>query len=224
MEKFNLTEKYALCMLSEREDSLENGDLVAHLVTSMIFEMVLDGNLKLTANQVKITDKIPDIDYNKKLYDYIKEMKKDEINIEEVLPFICTNDKKKEVITESLKNAMLNQELISTENKKTLLGNKEIITVNNSKLEDVIKEVKSGMLNTNEVSEEIKIFGALLNATIILTKILNKNEKELLNNKMKEIEKNNATGINAIMAHAIIYEIETSNQIIVMNNLIDILF
>ena len=220
MEKFNLTEKYALCMLNEREDSLENGDLVAHLVTSMIFEMVLDCNLKLTGNQVKVTDKIPEIDYNRKLYDYIKEMKKDEISIEEILPYICTNNKKKQEITESLKNVMLKHELISTENKKGLFGNKEIITVNNSKLEDIIKEVKTEILYTNEVSEEIKILGALLNAT----KILNKYEKDLLNNKMKEIEKNDETGINARMAHAIIYEIETDNQIIVMNNLIDILF
>ena len=67
-------------MLKEKK-TLHEKELSPYLIVSMIVEMMLDGNLEIAdKNKVVLTDRIPTADYNLKLYDIIKNMKKEELN------------------------------------------------------------------------------------------------------------------------------------------------
>ena len=89
MDKITITEKYTLCMLKEKK-TLHEKELTPYLIVSMIVEMMLDENLKITdKNKVILTDKMPTAKYNEKLYEIIKDMKKDEVPLRNILTSIC---------------------------------------------------------------------------------------------------------------------------------------
>ena len=95
MNNINITEKYALCMLKEKK-TLHERELTPYLIVSiditvsLILEMMLDDNLEITdKNKVILNDKIPTKNYNKKLYEIIKNMKKDEAPLRYILTAIC---------------------------------------------------------------------------------------------------------------------------------------
>ena len=79
MNNVNITEKYTLCMLKEKKMLYEN-ELTPHLIVSMMIEMMLDGNLEITdKDKVKLNEKVPTAKYNKRLYEIMKDLKKEEI-------------------------------------------------------------------------------------------------------------------------------------------------
>lgn len=129
MNNVSITEKYALCMLKEKRKLYES-ELTPHLFVSIVVEMMLDENLEITnKNKIKLNEKLPTANYNKELYQIIKETKKYEVPAKEIITSICygfTNKKMRSVI-ELLKENMAENSLIILENKKGLLGNKEII-------------------------------------------------------------------------------------------------
>lgn len=129
MNNVNITEKYTLCMLKEKKMLYEN-ELTPHLIVSMIIEMMLNGNLEITdKNKVKLNQKLPISNYNKNLYEIMKDLKKEEIPLKNIITSICYTlpNKKLQSVIETLKEGMLEKELIVIENKKGLLGNKEKI-------------------------------------------------------------------------------------------------
>ena len=98
MNNISITEKYALCMLKEKK-KLYDDNLMLYLFIFMIVEMMLDENLEIENNKVKLNNKIPTAEYNKKFYEIIKklleDLKKDEISIQRILNHISYSLKKK---------------------------------------------------------------------------------------------------------------------------------
>lgn len=186
----NVTKKYALFMLKEKR-KLYDSEIASHLFVSMIVEMMLDGNLEITnKNKVKIIDKLPTENYNRKLYEIIKEMKKDEVPFRDIIISICcgfTNKKMKDVV-ELLKENMEKDELIKLENKKGLIGNKEVITINEDKFSDIVGEMRTEFLEKGSLSEDIILLASLLNSTRFLKNIFTKYEKECLKDRLNEIK------------------------------------
>lgn len=189
MNNVTITEKYALCMLKEKKNLYET-ELVPHLFISMIIEMMLDGNLEITKeNKVKLKDEIPSSDYNKQLYHIIKDMKKEEISLKNIITSICngfTNQKMKSVI-ELLKDNMVKHELIVLEEKKGLFAVKEVITINENMFTNIIEEIRAEFLEKGNLTEDIILLCSLLNSTKFLKNIFTKYEKETLNNRLQEI-------------------------------------
>lgn len=217
MNNFSITEKYALCILKERKNLYENGDIFAYLVLSMTLEMMLDGNLDIIdKDKIVLNNKEPEDDYNKQLYNIIGEMKKDKISLNEVIPLVCTNNKYLHTISTSLKNKMVDDGLISLDNKKELLGDKEVINANESILNNIIENVKLQITGNNTLKEDEIVFISLLNYTSFLKDLFDKNEREILKNKLKDFE-----GVEKVkISQSIIEELETTYLLTIVTNLI----
>lgn len=190
MKKMTITEKYVLCMLKEKK-TLHEKELTPYLIISMIIEMMLDENLEITdKNKVILADKMPTENYNKKLYEIIKNMKKDEIPLKNILTSICYSFSSKNLkeIINTLKDNMLEDNLITLESKKELIINKEVVKIDEDKFTNVVNEVKTELLEKGNLTEDIILLASLLNSTKFLKNIFNKYEKEELENKLKEIK------------------------------------
>ncbi len=190
MKKMTITEKYVLCMLKEKK-TLHEKELTPYLIISMIIEMMLDENLEITdKNKVILADKMPTENYNKKLYEIIKNMKKDEIPLKNILTSICYSFSSKNLkeIINTLKDNMLEDNLITLESKKGLIINKEVVKIDEDKFTNVVNEVKTELLEKGNLTEDIILLASLLNSTKFLKNIFNKYEKEELENKLKEIK------------------------------------
>ncbi len=190
MDNINITQKYTLCMLKEKKTLYEK-ELSPYLIVSMIVEMMLDGNLEITdKNKVILNDKIPTANYNKRLYDIIKDMKKDEVLLKSILTSICYGFSSKNLksIVNTLKDSMVEDELITLESKKGLIGNKEVVKIDEDKFANIIKEIKTEFLEKRNLTEDLILLASLLNSTKFLKNIFSKYEKEELNNTLKEIK------------------------------------
>lgn len=190
MNNVNITEEYALCMLKEKK-LLYGKELTPYLIVSMIVEMMLDDNLSINEkNEVILNNKVPTANYNKKLYEIIENMKKDKVPLRIVLTSICYSFSTKNLksILNELKDSMVRDKLITLENKKGLIGNKETITIDESKFTEIINEIKTEILGKGNLTENLILLSSLLNSTRILKNIFNKYEKEELNNRLKEIK------------------------------------
>ena len=189
MKDVNITEKYILCMLKEKKN-LYVQEVKPYIIISMIVEMMIDENLEITdKNKVKLTDKEPTVNYNKKLYEVIKNMKKEEIPLKNILMSICFGISLKNLksIVNLLIESMKKDELVTTEIKKGILGNKEIININESKFKDIIEEIKNDFLESGNFTDNLILLVSLLDSTKFLKNIFNKYEKEEIKNKLKEI-------------------------------------
>ena len=190
MNKETITEKYALCMLKEKKN-LQGRELTPYLIVSMIIEMMLDENLEITdKNKVILIDKMPTANYNEKLYEIIGDMKKDEIPLKNILTSICygfSTKNLKELIN-ILKDDMLKDNLITLENKKGLIGSKEVVKIDENKFTYVINEIKTELLEKGNLTDDIILLASLLNSTKFLKNIFNKYEKEKLESRLKEIK------------------------------------
>ena len=190
MNDVNITEKYTLCILKEKKN-LYRREVTPYLIVSMIVEMMLDENLEITdKDKVILNDKMPTANYNKKLYEIIKDMKKDKISLRIVLNSICFGFSTKNLksIVNTLKDSMLEDELITIENKKGFIGNKEVVKIDEDKFTNIIEEIKTEFLKKENLTEDSILLATLLNYTRLLKNIFNKYEKEELDNKLKEIK------------------------------------
>ncbi len=191
-----ITEKYALCMLKEKEKFYES-ELTPYLLTSMILEMMLDGSLEVVDKNIKLIDKIPKDNYNIQLYYAIKErkfagiLKKADISFRDIITLVCYSfsNKTMKSIIEPLKVKMIEDQLIHVEMKKALFGKKEIIVVNDDKFNCVVEEIRNEILEHDDLSDDIILLSLLLNATKFLKNIFTKYEKEKLDERLKEIQK-----------------------------------
>ena len=157
MNKVNITEKYTLCILKEKKN-LYRREVTPYLIVSMIVEMMLDENLEITdKDKVILNDKMPTANYNKKLYEIIKDMKKDKISLRIVLNSICFG-----FSTKNLK---------SIENKKGFIGNKEVVKIDEDKFTNIIEEIKTEFLKKENLTEDSILLATLLNYTRLLKNI-----------------------------------------------------
>lgn len=194
MKNKKITEKYALCLLKEKEN-LYSGEVSPFLVVSMLVDMMLDDNLEITEkNKVKLNNSKTSKEYNKKLYEIVEELisnsKKEEISIENIIEKVVYGfkDKAKEII-EPLKNKMVEDEYITIESKKTLFGHKEVISVNENKFKDIVEELRKEFLDDGELEDEYILLGSLLSYNNnIIKNMFTKYEKETLKNRLKEIK------------------------------------
>ncbi len=157
----------------------------------MIIEMMLDGNLEINdKDKVILCDKMPTINYNKKLYEIIKDMKKDKVPLKIILRSICFGFSTKNLksIVNLLKESMIENELIALETKKGLIGYKEVINIDENKFKNTIEEIKSEFLEKRNLTEESILLASLLNSNKFLKNIFNKYEKEELNKRLEEIK------------------------------------
>lgn len=155
---------------------------------------MLDDNLTITdKNEVVLNDKVPTANYNKKLYEILKNMKKDKVSLRYVLASICHSFSTKNLksIINELKDCMLRDNLITIETKKGILGNKEVIIIDESKFTEIINEIKTEILENGNLTENLILLTSLLNSTRFLKNIFNKYEKEELNNRLKNINDTN---------------------------------
>lgn len=190
MKNITITEKYALCMLKEKKNLYER-ELVPHLIISMIVEMILDNNLEVVnRKKVKITNNLPVNQYNKQLYNIIKDMKKSEVSIKNIIKSICFSfsEKKKKAIIEPLKMQMSENEIISLQKKKMIFRNKKIITLNDASLSAIIEEVRAELLEDGSLTDDIILLASLLNSTKFLKNIFSKYEKEKIKDRLVEIK------------------------------------
>ena len=184
-------------MLKDKRKFYET-ELTSQLLVAMIIEMMLDGNLEISnKSKVKLTDKIPVTNYNIQLYNAIKDgkftgklKKSDEILFKDIIALVCYSfsNKTMKSIVEPLKEKMVEDELISLEEKKGLIGNKEVIIINDDKFNNVVEEVRAEILENGKLTDDIILLSSLLNATKFLKNIFTKYEKEKLECRLKEIK------------------------------------
>ncbi len=77
--------------------------------------------------------------------------------------------------------------LISLELKKGLIGNKKVIQINEDKFNNIINEIKSQILGKENLTEDIILLSSLLSYSRFLKNIFNKYEKDVLDERLKEI-------------------------------------
>lgn len=199
--KITVTEKYALCMLKDVK-KFSNSELSAHIVVSMIVEMILGGNLEVVDKDkkkkweiipdinVKLNNQLPKEEYNRKLYEIIEETNKPQIGISQIIEKICFSfsDKKYMEIIQLLQEKMINDKLISLEMKKGLLKEKEVIVLNEEKFNKIIEEIRNEFLKNANYTDEFILVVSLLNSSHFLKNIFIKYEKETLKKSLKEIK------------------------------------
>ncbi len=178
-------------MYVKRKKNLYSERVKPYLIASMIIEMLLNGNLEIIdKDKVVLYDKMPTINYNKKLYEIMKDMKKDKVSLRIILSSICfgfSTKNLKSIIT-LLKDSMVENELITLETKKVLLGYKEVINADENKFKDTIEEIRTEFLEKGNLTEESILLASLLNSTKFLKNIFNNYEKEKLNMRLEEIK------------------------------------
>ncbi len=189
MKDINITEKYTLCVLKEKKN-LYVQQVKPYIIVSMIVEMMIDENLEITdKDKVKLTDKEPTVNYNKKLYEVIKNMKKEEIPLKNIIMSICFGMSLKNLksIVNLLLETMEKDELITIEDQKGLLGNKEKININENKFKAIIEEIKKEFLENGNFTDNLILLTSLLDSSKFLKNIFSKYEREEIKGKLKEI-------------------------------------
>ena len=201
MNKITSTEKYALCMLKDVK-KFNNMELSAHIIVSMIVEMILEGSLELVDKDkkkkweiipdidVKLGNRLPKEEYNRELYKNIEEINKPKIGIAQIIEKVCFSftDKKYKEIIKHLQDKMINDKLISLEKKKVLLKEKEVIVLNENEFSKTIGEIRTEFLGNEVYTDEFTLLVSLLNSTNFLKSIFIKYEKETLKKRVKEIK------------------------------------
>ena len=124
------------------------------------------------------------------MYDVIKDMKKDEVSLRYILSSICysLSTKNLKSIISALKDKMVEDGLITLENKKGIIGDKEVIKIDEDKFTNIVNEIKTEILEKGNLSEELILLTSLLNSTRFLKNIFSKYEKEKIDDVLKEIE------------------------------------
>lgn len=201
MNNVTVTEKYALCMLKEVK-TFNDLELSTHLIVSMLVEMMLEGSIEIVDKNkkkkweiikninVKLNNKLPKDEYNMELYKIIEELNKPEITISQIIEKLCYSFSNKEYIAiiQLLKEKMINNKLISLQNKKGVFKNKEVIVINEEAFNSTIEKIRTEFLKKGNFTDEFVLLVSLLNSTNFLKNIFIKYEKETLKKRLKEIK------------------------------------
>lgn len=204
MNDLSIVEKYSICALKELK-SFNNMHFSINLITAMLLEMMLDDNLEIIEREKRtlfgseykiiLNAKAPNKNYNRILYNYIKDMNKMEFDMYDVVMKTYHgngfSDKKYMEIVSALKEEMVVKGLISLEEKRGLFGKREKLVINDSKFDSVVEEVREEFIMKDSFSDEILLLASLLNSIAFLKNIINKYEKDDLKNRLNQIKDSN---------------------------------
>lgn len=185
-----VTEKYALCMLKEKKRLYDN-ETGAYLLASMLIEMMQGGSLKITEkDKAELNGEAPEQPYGKRLYAVIKEMGKEEVSLKKLLDKTCFGISHRNFndIVDLLKEEMVRKGLISLEDKKGIMGSKEVLVVSDDAFASVMKEIREGLLEGAELTEDVALLGALLSSNKFIKNYFTKYEKEAIKKRLGEIK------------------------------------
>jgi len=189
MKNITITEQYALFVVKEKK-KLFHGDYLPYLCVSILIEMEVDGNLVITdKKKIQLTDKMPKNTYSKQVYDLIKEQKK-EISFKNFISNVCFgfSSKKSKSIIYLLRDDMISNGLITTEEKKRLIGNKEVIVLNDDKFNNLINNFRKEFLEKGILTDDTVLLASLLNASNFIKKVFTKYEIDIMKKRLKEIK------------------------------------
>ena len=136
MRAISVSEKFALFMLKEKY-SFNYLEFKIYFIGSVLIEMIMDGNLKIIDNinqknklfdskyKVTLTAKAPDKEYNRVVYNYIKDLNKSEISLKDAIHYVLYgkygfSDKKYRELVSLVKTSMISNNLINIDKKRGL--------------------------------------------------------------------------------------------------------
>lgn len=189
MNHITITEKYVLCMAAVRRKLYDN-ELGAYLIAAMVIQMMQDGNLEITGkDKVRLNGSEPAGACDRRLYSLIEQMGKPEIPLKKILEKLCFGISNRQLysVIDRLKESMLQKNLISMENRKGILGSKEVMLVNKSAYDSVIGEIRNAVLGDRVMTEDMVLLASLLNSTKLLKGIFTKQEKDKMKERLNEI-------------------------------------
>ena len=204
MRDVSVSEKFALFMLKEKY-SFNYLEFKIYFIGSVLIEMIMDGNLKIIDNinqknklfdskyKVTLTTKAPNKEYSRVVYNYIKDLNKNEISLKDAIHYVLYgkygfSDKKYRELVSLVKTSMISNNLINIDKKRGLFRTKDVILVNEDKFSSLIEEIREEFIEKDSYNDKIILLVSLLNLVNCLKNVMNKYEKSELKEKLAVIK------------------------------------
>lgn len=204
MRDVSVSEKFALFMLKEKY-SFNYLEFKIYFIGSVLIEMIMDGNLKIIDNinqknklfdskyKVTLTTKAPNKEYSRVVYNYIKDLNKNEISLKDAIHYILYgkhgfSDKKYRELVSLVKTSMISNNLINIDKKRGLFRTKDVILVNEDKFSSLIEEIREEFIEKDSYNDKTILLVSLLNLVNCLKNVMNKYEKSELKEKLAVIK------------------------------------
>lgn len=204
MRDVSVSEKFALFMLKEKY-SFNYLEFKIYFIGSVLIEMIMDGNLKIIDNinqknklfdskyKVTLTTKAPNKEYSRVVYNYIKDLNKNEISLKDAIHYVLYgkygfSDKKYRELVSLVKTSMISNNLINIDKKRGLFRTKDVILVNEDKFSSLIEEIREEFIEKDSYNDKTILLVSLLNLVNCLKNVMNKYEKSELKEKLAVIK------------------------------------
>ena len=204
MRGVSVSEKFALFMLKEKY-SFNYLEFKIYFIGSVLIEMIMDGNLKIIDNinqknklfdskyKVTLTTKAPNKEYSRVVYNYIKDLNKNEISMKDAIHYVLYgkygfSDKKYRELVSLVKTSMISNNLINIDKKRGLFRTKDVILVNEDKFSSLIEEIREEFIEKDSYNDKTILLVSLLNLVNCLKNVMNKYEKSELKEKLAVIK------------------------------------
>lgn len=204
MRDVSVSEKFALFMLKEKY-SFNYLEFKIYFIGSVLIEMIMDGNLKIIDNinqknklfdskyKVTLTTKAPNKEYSRVVYNYIKDLNKNEISLKDAIHYVLYgkygfSDKKYRELVSLVKTSMISNNLINIDKKRGLFRTKDVILVNEDKFSSLIEEIREEFIEKDGYDDKTILLVSLLNLVNCLKNVMNKYEKSELKEKLAVIK------------------------------------
>ena len=204
MRGVSVSEKFALFMLKEKY-SFNYLEFKIYFIGSVLIEMIMDGNLKIIDNinqknklfdskyKVTLTTKAPNKEYSRVVYNYIKDLNKNEISLKDAIHYVLYgkygfSDKKYRELVSLVKTSMISNNLINIDKKRGLFRTKDVILVNEDKFSSLIEEIREEFIEKDSYNDKTILLVSLLNLVNCLKNVMNKYEKSELKEKLAVIK------------------------------------
>lgn len=204
MRDVSVSEKFALFMLKEKY-SFNYLEFKIYFIGSVLIEMIMDGNLKIIDNinqknklfdskyKVTLTTKAPNKEYSRVVYNYIKDLNKNEISLKDAIHYVLYgkygfSDKKYRELVSLVKTSMISNNLINIDKKRGLFRTKDVILVNEDKFSSLIEEIREEFIEKDSYNDKTILLVSLLNLVNCLKNVMNKYEKSEFKEKLAVIK------------------------------------
>lgn len=204
MRDVSVSEKFALFMLKEKY-SFNYLEFKIYFIGSVLIEMIMDGNLKIIDNinqknklfdskyKVTLTTKAPNKEYSRVVYNYIKDLNKNEISLKDAIHYVLYgkygfSDKKYRELVSLVKTSMISNNLINIDKKRGIFRTKDVILVNEDKFSSLIEEIREEFIEKDSYDDKTILLVSLLNLVNCLKNVMNKYEKSELKEKLAVIK------------------------------------
>ena len=191
MEKLNLSQFYYLLAVNPKgKVSSFNIEKRMCFVAGALIELKLLNCVSIENKKVSIIGELPEKNnYLKPLYEYIKE--KETLKIDKLATdYLCSfTDKKTNELIELIGKSL--KELgITHEEQIGVLSKSNVYVAENETIKQAINEIKSELLENEDITEENAVIYMLLEKSKLLKEYFSKFELKELKEKMKTIIKN----------------------------------